>query len=536
MPPKISDAKKEDHKNKIRNRKLSQWQEELLSKDLINQDWKVNGKIPQPIRDSVHNYCFICSARKSNNSRGSKRGHKLYDFSKYNFYDIELTEFLTGIGFENEQLSPQRDEDLSELNSSFGNSRNKWGHFLESLTNRKNSMQHQLKVCAMCRATFNLHSRNDNREGLLPRGSIRNRSSKTGSTKKEYIEQREVNSSFQILRNGQPLQNQSELSDTGPLLSDNDQENKGHEVNSEDVQRDDIEHDDANVDTVEHDQVKNDELNHDDVNIESNSPSENVSNNISTSSDSNMNLLNEQSQSLNVLYTLPVIDADEDTCCLCLGHTDIMSGCLMNHHMISILGKNAIRDRIGDGISITFDTSNDKDFMSQVICDSCCIFDDEKVKFEPQSVDLRPKVFTREFLKPRNIEPKPIFDKDLIKSGVMASFIDEVNEKYMTARIKMDNMTKLALKSEAEIDRLTKQLKQASLFVYDELTLRKLCGVSYRDVNEIKRYLAPFAGTFSIFKGGETVRKLNLDELITAFFFLFETANRYVSPRVIDQP
>ena len=74
--------------------------------------------------------------------------------------------------------------------------------------------------------------------------------------------------------------------------------------------------------------------------------------------------------------------------------------------------------------------------MSQVICDRCCIFDDEKVKFEPQSVDLRQKVFTHAFFKPRNIEAKPIFDKDLIKNGVVASFIDEINEKYMSERKK----------------------------------------------------------------------------------------------------
>ena len=532
--PKITESRKLQHKDKIRNRKLSRWQELLLSDDLMDQNWRINGQYPQQLRDSLKNNCFICGVRKQHNDKSFKKGTKLYDWVSCNFYNRELFEFLESLSYSNNEISPQRDQDVSFSEGDFSGSKNEWRKFFEKLSSMNNTIQHELKICNICKSTFNLHSRYDQRDTLLPPDSIRTRYSKSGLTTREFHEQRKTDSSFQILSNGRHLLDQSENDNQ---RNDLDGNNDIHDVEGDDVIDNDVKNDDSIGDDVKdddiigddnkgradvkvgdviNDDVDGDDTNGDNVNVD-NGDNVNVDN--VEGDDVCSPLLNAESDSLNLLYILPIIDSDQDICCLCLKHTDVHTGFLLNYDLIMKLGKNSIRDRIGDGISISFDTSCGKDFYCQVVCDSCCLFDEDKVQFEPQSVDLRPYVFTHDFFKNRNIEPKPLFDKDLIKTGVVSNLIQEVNEQYMIARQKIDNLTKLALKSQEEIDRLKNQLHQSSLFVYDELTLRKLCGVSIRDVNEIKRYLSHFASTFSIFKGGETVRKLNLDELITAFFF-----------------
>ena len=535
MPFKITESAKDKHKDKIRTRKLSQWQADLLNRRIIDRDWKIEDKktktekCPVTISKKIRNCCFICDARKVFRDKGRTKGHKLYEFSRFNFYNLELFNFLTSLGYEDEQESPN-----DSINRSFSENNpiespqkpgKQWKYFIECVSYRRNSIQHQLMVCELCKSTFDMHNRNDSRPDLLSKASIRHRkpNAKANLTKTQFTEQRMTDSSFQILTNGQHLK-QSDSSDDVDQNNQPILENTLNEVGNDFTESNRNDHD-LPENEANHDLPEN-EANHDLPENEANHSTERLSRQKKkVSSQNNPNnadsekLINTESQSENVLYTLPIIHADDDICCLCLKDTDIESGIQMNHHLIMLLGKNAIRDRIGDGISITFDTSSETDFFCQVICDECCIFDEEKKVYQPESVHLRPNIFTHLFFQSRKIVPKPIFDSNLIRTGVVSNFINEINEQYMIARKKTDELTKLALKSQQEIERLRDKLKQASLFVYDEFTLRKLCGIGASDIQEIKKFLAPFASTFSISKGGKNIRKLNLDELITAFFF-----------------
>ena len=205
MPSKITDLRKLQHKDKIRQRELSPWQKLLLSEDLMNQNWKIDGRYPQLLRDSIRNYCFICGAQKQYTKKGRKAGTKLYDWVRCNYYNRELFEFLESLSYENNEVSPQRDQDLSPSSSRDG-----WRKFSEKLSFMDNTIQHELKICNICKATFNLHSRYDQREALLPLNSIRNPHSKSGLTTHEFREQRRTDSSFQMLNNGRHLLDQFE--------------------------------------------------------------------------------------------------------------------------------------------------------------------------------------------------------------------------------------------------------------------------------------------------------------------------------------
>ena len=541
MPKKFSESERKSHENKIRTRELSLWQKDLLSRELIEKDWLEESesdsskkKLSKRIRVNIPYYCFICGQIKLRNDRGSRKGEKLYSFCDFNFYNINFNDFLTGLGYEDGDSSEPNEPIQSSadgpegINEKLGD---QWKFFLEKLSSQRNSIQHKLKICNFCKLTFQFDNKNDRRADLIPKSSIRTPSSKSGLSRASYLDQRETKSSFQILLSGDHIDNSQSsrsASQTETVSETVNNQNDSDEVESQ-FPDDQNDSDGAQRnDSSDHSPIS--QSVNSESNIESNSESEGYffrsrrkSESIEPETHESEIIIQTGSDSKDVLYTLPVINSDNDICCLCLGHTDIYSGCIMNHHLIMTLGKNAIRKKIGDGISVTFaSTSGDEDLFTQVICEQCCVFDDERVKFSPESVDLRKKVFTHEFYKNRDIHPGPIFDQNLIKTGVIANFIEEVNAQYSKARQECDAMTKIALKSQQEIDRLTNQLKQSSLFQYDELTLRKLCGISYKDSKVFEKYLTPFANTFSISRNGQNVKKLNLTELINAFFFFLK--------------